>query len=100
MLFQQKKNDLLHIKNSIKNAAGDYLRHEKLTLEYHQKSIQLMSPQNILRKGYAIVKVNEKIISNAENIEAGQEIEVILRDAKIKSTVKEKILYDGRETDL
>jgi exodeoxyribonuclease VII large subunit len=100
MLFQQKKNDLLHIKNSIKNAAGDYLRHEKLTLEYHQKSIQLMSPQNILRKGYAIVKVNEKIISNAENIEAGQEIEVILRDAKLKSTVKEKIQYDGRETDL
>ncbi len=100
MLFQQKKNDLLNIKNSIKNSASEYLRHEKLTLEYHQKSIQMMSPQNILRKGYAIVKVGDKIISSAETIEAGQEIEVILRDAKLKSTVKEKILYNGRETDL
>ena len=59
-----------------------------------------MSPQNILRKGYAIVKAGDKIISSAENIEAGYEIEVILRDAKLKSIVKEKIQYDGRETDL
>jgi exodeoxyribonuclease VII large subunit len=100
MLFQQQKNDLLYIKDSIKNAAGDYLRHEKLDLEYHHKSIRMMSAHNILRKGYAIVKVRERIISSAENIEAGQEIEVILRDAKLKSTVKEKIQYDGKETDL
>lgn len=100
MLLQQKKNDLTHIKNSIKNTANDYLRREKVTLEHHFKSIQMMSPQNILRKGYAIVKFNEKIISSADNIQAGQEIEVILKDAKLKSTVKEKIQYDGRETDL
>jgi exodeoxyribonuclease VII large subunit len=80
--------------------ASEYLRHEKLALEYHQKTIQMMSPHNILRKGYAIVKAGEKIISSAENLEAGHEIEVILRDAKLKSTVKEKIQYDGRETDL
>jgi exodeoxyribonuclease VII large subunit len=100
MLFQQQKNDLVNIKNSIKNVASEYLRHEKLALEYHQKTIQMMSPHNILRKGYAIVKAGEKIISSAENLEAGHEIEVILRDAKLKSTVKEKIQYDGRETDL
>lgn len=100
MLFQQQKNDLGNIKNSVKNAAGEYLRHEKLALEYHRKSIRMISPQNILRKGYAIVKTNGKIISSAENIEAGCEIEVILKDAKLKSTVKEKIQYDGKETDL
>jgi len=100
MLFQQKKNDLLNLKNSIRNTTSEYLRHEKLTLEYHQKSIQMMSPHNILRKGYAIVKVREKIISSAENIKAGDEIEVILKDAKLKSTVKEKIQYDGRDTNI
>jgi exodeoxyribonuclease VII large subunit len=40
------------------------------------------------------------IISSAENIKAGHEIEVILRDAKLKSIVKEKIQYDGTENDL
>ncbi|MNL73165.1 exodeoxyribonuclease VII large subunit [compost metagenome] len=88
MLFQQQKNELANIKNSIKNVTSEYLRHEKLALEYHQKSIQMMSPLNILRKGYAIVKANKKIISSAENIEAGHEIEVILNDAKLKSIVK------------
>jgi len=100
ILLQQQKNDLGNIKNNIQNAAGDYLRHEKLALDYHQKSIRMMSPQNILRKGYAIVKSGGKISSSADNIEAGQEIEVILKDAKLKSIVKEKIQYDGRETDL
>jgi len=100
MLFQQKKNDLVSTKNNIKNTTSEYLRREKLSLEYHQKSIQMMSPQNILRKGYAIVKAREKIISSAENIGIGQDIEVILRDAILKSTVTEKIQYDGRETDL
>jgi len=100
MLFERQKNDLGNIKNNIKNASGEYLRHEKLDLEYHQKSIQVMSPQNILRKGYAIVKTNGKIISSAGNIEAGHEIEVIMKDATLKSTVKEKIQYDGRKTNL
>ncbi|PIF34465.1 exodeoxyribonuclease VII large subunit [Flavobacterium sp. 9] len=100
ILLQQKKNDLVQIRNSIKNSSDAYLRREKLMLEHHQKSILMMSPQNILRKGYAIVKVNEKIVSSGENIEAGQEIEVILRDTKLINTVKEKIQYDGRETDL
>lgn len=100
MLLQQKKNDLGQLKNVIKNAANDYLRREKVIVEHHRKSIQIMSPQNILRKGYAIIKSNEKIISSAQGIEAGQQIEVVLNDAKLKSTVKEKIQYDGRETDL
>lgn len=100
ILLQQKKNDLLQIKNALKNSANDYLRRERVMLENHLRTIHMMSPQNILRKGYAIVKVNEKIISNAENIKAGDEIEVILKDAKLKSTVKEKIQYNGRETDL
>ncbi|KVV16231.1 exodeoxyribonuclease VII large subunit [Flavobacterium sp. TAB 87] len=100
MLLQQKKSDLTLIKNLIKNAANNYLRREKVTLEYHHKSIQLISPHNILRKGYAIVKFNEKIISSAERIQAGDEIVIILKDAKLKSTVTEKTQYDGRETYL
>jgi len=100
MLFQQKKNDLGQMQNNIRNSAHAYLRREKLILGHHQRSIEMMSPRNILRKGYGIVKVCEKIISSAKSIEAGQEIEVILKDAKIISTVTEKIQYNGRETDL
>ena len=100
MLLQQKKNELLHVENAIKISANDYLRRESVTLAHHLKSIQMMSPQNILRKGYAIVRLNEEITSSAENIQTGNEIEVILRDAILRSTVKEKIKYDGRDTDL
>lgn len=59
-----------------------------------------MSPQNILKKGYAIIKVNEAIASSAKGIKKGDDIEVILKDTRLISTVKEKIQYDGREPDL
>jgi exodeoxyribonuclease VII large subunit len=100
MLIQQQQSDLVHISNTIKTFTNQYLRNKKLYLEHTGKSIKMMAPQNILKKGYAIVRFNEKIVSSAENIKEGQEIEVILKDTILRSTVIEKRQYNGRETDL
>lgn len=100
MLIAQKQSDLAVILNSVKNLTHQYLRNKNLYLEHTGKGIKMMSPQNILKKGYAIIRVHDKITSSAENIQQGEDIEVILKDAILRSTVKEKIQYDGRETDL
>ena len=59
-----------------------------------------MSPENILRKGYAIIRSHNKIVNWATEIHEGEDIEILLKDAVLKSTVKEKIQYDGNHTDL
>lgn len=100
MLIQQQQSDLVHISNTIKTFTNQYLRNINLYLEHTEKSIKMMSPQNILKKGYAIVRVNEKIVSSAENIKVGEDIEVILKDTIVRTTVKEKRQYNGKETDL
>jgi exodeoxyribonuclease VII large subunit len=100
MVLVERKGELLQLRNAVKTFTNAYLRRQKLTLEHHHKTIQMMSPQNILRKGYAIIRVKDAIASSAESIHQGDDIEVILKDARLISTVKEKIQYDGREPDL
>jgi exodeoxyribonuclease VII large subunit len=60
----------------------------------------MMAPENILKKGFAIVKVNQKITSNPEDVGVGADIEVILADTQITATVKNKTKYDGTDYDL
>lgn len=99
-LLRRKKSEMEYLAGNLKLFTAGYFRSRKLHLEHMQKSISLLSPQNILRKGYAIVKANGKIAGAADHIKEGDDIEVILQNAILKSTVKEKIQYDGRETDL
>jgi exodeoxyribonuclease VII large subunit len=56
-----------------------------------------MSPQNILNKGFAIIKVNDKILSNSNEIREGDEMTVTFAESEIKTIVKSKSKYDGRE---
>jgi len=60
----------------------------------------MMSPDNILKKGFAVVKVNNKITSNPDKIGVGDEIEIILANTQIQSTVKNKTKYNGTEFNI
>lgn len=99
-LLRNRKNDIYHLTGNLKLFTTGYLRTKALHLDHMQKSIALMSPQNILKKGYALVSARGRIVSDAEHIKEGEEIEVILADIILKSTVKEKKQYDGRKFDL
>lgn len=99
-MIARKRNDIDYLAGNLKRFTSAYLKTRSLHLEHMQKSIKLMSPQNILKKGYAIVKAGGGITSSTENIKEGDNIEVILYDTILKSTVREKIQYDGKEIDL
>ena len=55
---------------------------------------------NILKKGFAIVKHNGDVTSNPDVFNPGSEMEVILLDKSIKSTVKSKSNHNGSEFNL
>lgn len=99
-IIQQKKSELQHLKANLKIFNSQYLRSRRLQLEDYQKTIKLLSPQNILSRGYAVIRKNNKIINGAEDIQEGEEIEIVVKDAVLKSTVNEKRQYDGKYTDL
>lgn len=99
-LIERRRNEMFFMAANLKVFTAGYLKTSTLNLYHMQKSISMMSPQNILRKGYAIVRAKGEITSSTEQIKEGDQIEVILYDSILKTTVTNKIPYDGRDTDL
>jgi len=99
-LMERRRSEIVFVAANLKLFTAGYLKTRKLNLEHMQKSIRMMSPQNILRKGYAVVRAQGKITSSTEQIKEGDHIEVILYDTLLKTTVTNKETYDGRDTDL
>ncbi|MDQ1164632.1 exodeoxyribonuclease VII large subunit [Flavobacterium sp. SORGH_AS 622] len=99
-LIERRRNEMFFMAANLKVFTAGYLKTSTLNLNHMQKSIRMMSPQNILRKGYAVVKAKGKITSSTEQIKEGDQIEVILYDSILKTTVTNKRSYDGRDTDL
>ena len=100
IILYNRINDIKNTINNLKTFNAQYLKNERGYLGHYKKIIKMMSPDNILKKGYAIVKLNNKITSNPDNIVVGCDIDIILSSKVIKSTVKHKINYDGNEFNL
>lgn len=100
IILYNRINDIGNIINNLKTFTNQYLRNQKGYLGHYSSSIRMMAPENVLKKGYAIVKVNDKITSNADTIGVGDTIDVILADSIFKTIVKEKTKYNERDTDL
>ena len=53
-----------------------------------QVRIRLMSPERILQKGFALLKVNGKYTSTTQMLQPGQQIEIITAKAKLDATIQ------------
>jgi exodeoxyribonuclease VII large subunit len=97
IIVYNRINDIKNTFNNLKTFNNQYQKNKKSYLGHYVSIIKMMSPENILKKGYAVVKVNNKITSNPNNIKIGNDIEIILSDKIINSTVTSKSEYNGNE---
>ena len=90
MMISNRKKDLSNIVSNLKSYQRIYFSNKKGYLGHYAAVVKLMSPQNILNKGFAIVKVNGKITSDAELMKPGTELTIQLAAAELKTTVTSK----------
>ncbi len=86
--------------NNINTFNSQYLKNQKGYLQHYISVIKMMAPDNILKKGFAIVKVKNIITSNPENIKVGEDIDIILSDTQIRSKVLQKSKYNGSDFNI
>ena len=58
---------------------------EKIALLAH--SVELLSPQMVLKRGYSITRSNGKVISKNNKVKKGDKISTFIHDSEIESTV-------------
>lgn len=81
------ENNLLFQYNLIEQNVVTRIDRAKQNLINLKRLIQNLDPINVLKKGYALVKLNNKIISNASQLTAGDEVETFIKNAKILSVI-------------
>ncbi|KQX00771.1 exodeoxyribonuclease VII large subunit [Flavobacterium sp. Root420] len=97
IILYSRISDIKNTISNLKTFSNQYQKNKKGDLGHYGSLIKMMAPENILKKGYAIVRVNDKITSNPDDLKIGSEMEIILADTLIKSTIKEKIPYNGKD---
>lgn len=97
IILYSRISDIKNTISNLKTFSNQYQKNKKGDLGHYVSLIKMMAPDNILKKGYAIVRVNNEITSNPDDLKIGSEMEIILADTLIKSTVKEKIPYNGKD---
>ncbi|WP_316788459.1 exodeoxyribonuclease VII large subunit [Pedobacter frigoris] len=100
IIISNRKKDLTNLSNNIQSYSRIFFANKRGYLGHFISVIRLMSPQNILNKGFAIVKVDGKIVSNASGIETGTKLSVQFTDTEIDTIVTNKKTYNGSEFNL
>jgi exodeoxyribonuclease VII large subunit len=100
MILQNLNRDIQNTIGNLSTFNFQYLKNQRASLAHFVSVINMMSPENILKKGFAIVKVKGKVTSDPGKISVGEDLDIILSDTQIKTTVRQKTKYDGTDFKL
>jgi exodeoxyribonuclease VII large subunit len=100
MISSNKISDLNNVVSNLKIFSNKYLINKKGYLGHYESVIKLMSPDNILKRGFAIVSQNGKILNNGATILKDSNITVSMVDYEINTKVITKTKKDGTESNI
>jgi len=85
---QSGKKDLKTQGDSLKQLVERLLDNEQEELNYSKKLLELLNPQNILKRGYAVVRSGKKVVRRSKDVVKGQALEILLADGNINAKVQ------------
>lgn len=100
IIIANRAKDLSNLVANMKSFGRIYFANKRGYIGHYLSVVRLMSPQNILNKGFAIVRINGHIASDAAAITAGAEVTIDMAAAEIKAQVLSKSPKNGREFEL
>jgi exodeoxyribonuclease VII large subunit len=100
VILANRVNDLRNNIDNLRTFQAQFLKNQRGYLNHLQTVIRLMHPANILKKGFALVKVDGRVTSNPDDLQRGKDMDIILSGMQITATVTSKKTYDGNDFDL
>lgn len=94
-LIRQHAITLGVIKSAMTKLPTNLLKQQRLELENLAKNIEILSPQNVLRRGFSITEINGKTVSSVKNLKIGDKIKTHLADGNVDSTINSKDQEEG-----
>ncbi len=87
-IIDRSTNRLEHLENSLVIESRAILRDEENNLKNLSKNIELLSPKNILKRGYSITRKDGRIIKDSSELELGELVETEFFKGKATSRIE------------
>ncbi|HOU30213.1 MAG TPA: exodeoxyribonuclease VII large subunit [Bacteroidales bacterium] len=85
-----RERDLSRAGELIRINTINLLKSIEVRIKSMSESLNILSPDNVLKRGYTITVLNGQIVSSADKIKPEDEIDTYFHDGKIKSRVLKK----------
>lgn len=89
-IFLKRKMMADQLNQRIGQLSEKMLEREKERLHFNGNTLRLISPANVLKRGYTITLKEGKIIKSVENLNIGEQIETYFSDGKSESRIIKK----------
>lgn len=73
---------------NLKKTVEQRMKDNMSKLDIYTKHLNLLSPDNILKKGYSLTLLNNRIVRSAKELTKGLEIKSLFHDGEVDSTIK------------
>ncbi len=100
IMVANRRNDLQNLVGNLQAFSRIYFQKKQAYIAHHETVFRLVSPANILKRGFAIVYHNGKVTASPDAITPGSNIKVLLTDTEINATVTSKNTTDGTEFNI
>ena len=84
------ENSISDLKERLTDKITGLIDNAKKSLQEMQRLVKSLSPASVLNRGFAIIKVNDKIVTNPKDINLNSQLQTLLKDEIILSTVNKK----------
>jgi len=86
-----KASDLVREqKMLLRKYTGRSLEKDQEELENFRKAVRYLHPDQVLKRGYSITRMNRRSIKHSSEVKPGDQLETVLFEGKLKSTVNKK----------
>ena len=88
-LIQHKKSSFIFCKKKIDFEFRNLLKDKILKLNKAKSRLNIFDPEVIFKRGYSVIKKDDKIVDSVEKIENGCLLKVFLRDGSVSFIVRD-----------
>ena len=95
IILGTKNGDLKNSIANLKHYQSSFLKNSRGYLGHFKSYFDAVSPDSTLKRGFAMVKYNGKIISDADKLNKGDNFTIILKETELQALLQNKKNYNG-----
>ncbi len=100
VMITSERKHLQYFQQRIQTSSLQLLKNKNANVANAFSLVKAMAPSNILEKGFALIKQNDRVIVDASKLEPGDQVSIILSGKELGSVIQSKNDYHGTDIDL